>query len=241
MNSMAGIRAALFDLDGTLSLSHSDTHENMLAIAQESGYTFAPKAQHAAIRWSHWYWSRPRADLEAEGAYGRDDDFWLQYVNQYLEVAAVPQQFWGPIRQRAGDYFEGRQWQEGYLAPGARRILWTLRERGYRLGLVSNRHHPLTGATIELGIVDHFDFTLSAGQAESRKPDGRIFEKSLEMAGGVAPHEAVYIGDNYYADVLGARRAGLQAVLIDRRGAFDGFAEDCVTMRDLEPLLILLP
>ena len=237
---LEGIRAVLFDLDGTLSLSRSDTHEKMFAFAQESGYTFAPKAQHAAIRWSHWYWARPRDDLEAEGAYGNDDDFWLIYVNQYLEVASIPEEFRESIRQLAGDYFKDRRWTEGYLAPGTKHVLWTLRERGYGLGLVSNRKHPLTGATIELGIADHFDFTLSAGQAGSRKPDARIFEQSLEMAGSILPAEAVYVGDNYYADIVGARRAGLQAVLIDRRGAFNGFAEDCVTIRELETLISLL-
>jgi len=36
----------------------------------------------------------------------------------------------------------------------------------------------------------------------------------------VTPVEAAYVGDNYYADVVGARRAGLTPVLYDPRGIF---------------------
>jgi putative hydrolase of the HAD superfamily len=37
-------------------------------------------------------------------------------------------------------------------------------------------------------------------------------------AGGVAPHQALMVGDSYHADVLGARSAGMDAVLLDRLG-----------------------
>lgn len=54
----------------------------------------------------------------------------------------------------------------------------------------------------------------------SWKPDRLIFDEALKKA-GVAAHEAVYVGDNYYADILGAINAGMAAVLVDRRDVFE--------------------
>ena len=56
------------------------------------------------------------------------------------------------------------------------------------------------------------------------KPDPRIFRIALERA-GVAATEAVYVGDLYSIDVVGARAAGLSAILMDP-GACWG-ARDC--------------
>jgi putative hydrolase of the HAD superfamily len=95
-----------------------------------------------------------------------------------------------------------------------------LRELGYTVGLVSNRLEPLDALVAELGLADFFVFTLSAGQAECWKPDPRIFEQALALA-GCPPEAAVYVGDNFYADVEGARQAGLRPILIDPHQVFD--------------------
>jgi FMN phosphatase YigB (HAD superfamily) len=47
------------------------------------------------------------------------------------------------------------------------------------------------------------------------KPDRRIFEVALELA-GVVPHEALHVGDQPRSDALGATRAGMHALLLDR-------------------------
>jgi FMN phosphatase YigB (HAD superfamily) len=49
------------------------------------------------------------------------------------------------------------------------------------------------------------------------KPDPRIFEMALQAA-GVAANQALYVGDNVADDIEGARRVGLEAVLINRPG-----------------------
>ena len=46
------------------------------------------------------------------------------------------------------------------------------------------------------------------------KPDPRIFQLGLDAA-GTTPGETVYVGDSYFVDVVGARAAGLGAVLFD--------------------------
>jgi putative hydrolase of the HAD superfamily len=90
---------------------------------------------------------------------------------------------------------------------------------GYTVGLVSNRREPLDALVSELGLAEFFDFTLSAGQAGSWKPDPAIFQQAVALA-GCRPEAAVNVGDNFYADVEGARRAGLRPILIDPHDVF---------------------
>jgi putative hydrolase of the HAD superfamily len=60
---------------------------------------------------------------------------------------------------------------------------------------------------------------LFAGEAGLYKPHPGVFHYLLEKA-GVPADEALYVGDNYYADVVGARQAGLQPVLFDLHDLF---------------------
>jgi len=95
-----------------------------------------------------------------------------------------------------------------------------LKSAGYVLGLVSNRPLPLVDTAEQLGIDAYFDFLLAAGQIGSWKPDAGIFFHALTLAGDLQPREAAYVGDNFYADALGAHRAGLHPILIDPLRAF---------------------
>ena len=65
------------------------------------------------------------------------------------------------------------------------------------------------------------------------KPEPHIFVHACERL-NVIPTEAVYVGDNYYADVVGARRAGLQPVLYDPRGIFP--EPGCATIKSFDEL-----
>jgi putative hydrolase of the HAD superfamily len=99
-------------------------------------------------------------------------------------------------------------------------VLKALQQAGYVLGLVSNRSHELDTLATQYGFRQYLNFTLSGGQAHSYKPDAAIFQMALQMAGNVLPSQAVYIGDNYYADVLGAMNVGIDAILVDPHDLF---------------------
>ncbi|HTK89418.1 MAG TPA: HAD hydrolase-like protein [Verrucomicrobiae bacterium] len=64
----------------------------------------------------------------------------------------------------------------------------------------------------------------------SRSPTRASSPSALEAA-GVAPAEAVYVGDSYFVDVIGARRAGLGTVLFDPGGVWG--PRDCVVAAGL--------
>ena len=85
--------------------------------------------------------------------------------------------------------------------------------RGYRLFAVSNGNADLN----RCGIADLFDGHITATNAGAAKHDARIFAHLLRVA-GVEPAEVLHVGDDPLADVVGATRAGMQAVWLNRQG-----------------------
>jgi putative hydrolase of the HAD superfamily len=108
--------------------------------------------------------------------------------------------------------------------PEAEAALALARARGLRVAVISNSNGSVAGILATLGLARHLDFVLDSHVVGVEKPDPRIFEMALDRA-GVRPREAVYVGDLYSIDVLGARRVGMEAILLDP-GACWG-ARDC--------------
>jgi FMN hydrolase / 5-amino-6-(5-phospho-D-ribitylamino)uracil phosphatase len=90
--------------------------------------------------------------------------------------------------------------------------LTRLRTR-YRLFAVSNGNADLQ----RCGIGDFFSGHVTASAAGAAKPDARIFARLLELA-DVEAAQVLHIGDDPEADVVGATRAGIQAVWLNRDG-----------------------
>ena len=68
-----------------------------------------------------------------------------------------------------------------------------------------------------LDLVSSFDFIAASARVGFEKPHRGIFDYALQQA-GVAPEEAIHVGDHVDADVAGATALGIGAVLIDRHG-----------------------
>jgi FMN phosphatase YigB (HAD superfamily) len=74
---------------------------------------------------------------------------------------------------------------------------------------------------------------MAAGEVNVWKPEPGIFEHGLRRT-NLSPQEVIYVGDNYYADVVGARAAGLQPVLYDPLGIFP--EADCAIIKSFDEL-----
>jgi FMN phosphatase YigB (HAD superfamily) len=133
--------------------------------------------------------------------------------------------------------------------PDAPETLAVLKERGVRLGVVSNWDYRLSHALEETRLLHFFDFVLSSAQARSEKPAREIFERGLEMARrfvpGLRARDCFYVGDHYEKDVLGARRAGMRPLWLVARerdlpsGDIHEADDDVVRLRSLKDLLKL--
>jgi 2-haloalkanoic acid dehalogenase type II len=93
-----------------------------------------------------------------------------------------------------------------------------LRERGYRLGMISNAGDDANVQRLvdQAGIRPYFDAILSSAGSGIRKPNPRIFEIALNHLETPASR-AVMVGDTLGADILGGHNAGMRAIWITRR------------------------
>ena len=101
--------------------------------------------------------------------------------------------------------------------PGTVEILRSLRGSGYHLGIISNASHSLPDTLQKIGLAEFFDTITYSFDVGAEKPDVRIFRRAISRANATV-ERSVHIGDSFEADYLGARRAGLHAVLLQRDG-----------------------
>lgn len=112
-----------------------------------------------------------------------------------------------------------------------------LRIMSVTTGLISNIEEDISGFVANLGLKQSVDFIVTPREAHAEKPNPQIFKHALARA-NVAPSEAVHVGDQYYVDVIGARDAGIQPVLLDRHNISPD--ADCMRIVSLDEILTLL-
>jgi putative hydrolase of the HAD superfamily len=101
--------------------------------------------------------------------------------------------------------------------PDAAPALGELRARGLALVVVSNWDCSLADVLADAGLLELVDAVVSSAEAGAAKPDPAPFRRALELA-GVAPGEALHVGDSAENDVAGARAVGIEGVLLARQG-----------------------
>ncbi|MFD2717880.1 HAD family hydrolase [Hymenobacter monticola] len=100
---------------------------------------------------------------------------------------------------------------------GARALLHALKPR-HRIGIVTNNRTAEQEEKLTfLGMTDLVDALITSEDVGVPKPDPRIFEVALQRL-GARPAEAVLVGDNWRADVLGALDVGIRPVWVNRLG-----------------------
>jgi putative hydrolase of the HAD superfamily len=93
-------------------------------------------------------------------------------------------------------------------------LLDSLRERGLRTGLVSNAFDPgwlLHNDLERMGLAERLDVAVFSSEVGKRKPHESIFRAALEPL-GVAPENALFVGDRRFEDVRGAKELGMKTV-----------------------------
>ena len=116
------------------------------------------------------------------------------------------------------------------VMPGVPEALARMSRLGLTLAVVSNSDGTCAQSLEEAGLLRHLNFVIDSEVVGVEKPDPRIFEIALAR-GRANPQHALYVGDLYHADVVGARRAGLHALLLDPYS--DWPALDCERAADL--------
>jgi HAD superfamily hydrolase (TIGR01549 family) len=234
MNSNHRIKAVFFDLDGTLRHSVPSGGEVFTDYVVTLGLPVTHEDRKRAVRWEHMYWANSpdlRDDLIAHS--GETENFWIEYSRRRLVALGVSPDLAIEYAPKVSMHMGSEYKPESVTPDDVRRALVQLKQDGYLMAVLSNRDKPFQETLDAHNISEFFDFSFAGGEVDAFKPDPRFFEHALQRA-GVTAQEAVYVGDNYFADVIGASRAGLTPILYDPQGIFP--EADCTTIKTFDEL-----
>ncbi len=212
---MRTLEVVLFDLDDTL---HDDTLAYKSAAQEVAGEIAAEHGIDA---------------LQLKDAYvAQAEGFWTKLDAEGLrkKIGIVRESLWGAALQEVG--IDDREIASGaarrynryrakYLTlfPGAADLLRRLRERGFKLGLVTNgfaETHREKIALLQVG--EAFDAIFIADEVGMLKPDPLLFTHACRSLGS-SPARSAMVGDRYERDIRGAHAAGLYTVWMNVHGA----------------------
>jgi HAD superfamily hydrolase (TIGR01549 family) len=198
------------------------------AALQARGVSVAPEALAAAE--PH---AKRQLDVREQVRHSNDAQRGWAYFNLVLEHARV-------ARSQATDealeelhayHAEHNLWE--LVPPDVVPALERLRPLVKHLVVVSNANGRLHVVMERLGLARFFDVMLDSQLEGVEKPDPRLFRIALERAGGEA-ETTLHVGDFFWIDVMGARAAGLRALLLDAAGLYP--EADCPRARTLGEL-----
>ncbi len=110
-----------------------------------------------------------------------------------------------------------------------------LKKNNIILGLISNIDSDIKPLFDKLGLTPLMQVVVTSRDSGFHKPQPEIFKEAARLA-GIETDEAMYIGDQYQIDVLGAKKAGMQGVLLDRNDYFKEDTEELI-IKDLHELV----
>jgi len=218
------IKAVLFDLGGTLVKS-SPIPEVMKRILETYGIKRSTEEIEQARKTAE-----KRVDIKELPVLG--DEFWFKWnahVLKHLEVHDNVSFLAEKITKLWWHYAEVE------LYPDAEKTLKLLKQKGLKVGLITNGLvSDVREILPKVGLDGFFDVEITSDAVGKMKPSKEMFLQALKKL-DVSPHEALFVGDMAEHDYKGAKESGLKALLIDREGNVE--EEDVEKIRSLMELL----
>lgn len=208
------IKAIFFDWFNTLAHfkpSRAVIHSQAL---EEYGIELAPEKLIRGLLLADNYWF----EAKAKGKFKQNPHDQLSFRIHYEEIVlseagtSVPQATLMKVMERIQELYKGVSF---ILFDDVLITLKALKERDYTLGIITNLEQDMNALSRQMDLSSFISLIITPKEAGVNKPSPLIFTTALQYA-GVKPVEAIHIGDQYKIDTLGAHRAGLKAILMDR-------------------------
>ena len=220
---MSEVDAVFFDFGETLATLAPSKEELFIQAASSIGLQLELVAVRSAYRIVDF-------TNKYSSVHVRDRDGFYQHYNEQLAEALGISTHFGRLGPAlAAQFSKDKHWKLFEETPQA---LAHLRQRDLPLALVANWDSNLSDLVEQLGIRQEFLSIVSSQAAGVEKPDPAIFLRAVdELSLSVKTNRVLYVGNEYRADVIGARAAGLTPVLIDRYGRYNH--ADCLRFTSL--------
>lgn len=229
------IKAVFFDAAGTLIKPARSVGESYAAIAAKHGKEVS--STNITERFRTCFDAAPRLAFPGateDTVAALERDWWKSLVAQVFQP-------WSPF-VRFEEYFaelfayfaSPNAWT---LYPEVLETLTSLNERGLILDVISNFDSRLVRILDGLGAGAQFENIFVSSRVGYAKPDRRIFNAALSYH-GLAPAQALHVGDSEINDLSGANQAGLKGILVERGKTSAAPASDRIN--SLRSILALL-
>jgi putative hydrolase of the HAD superfamily len=229
------IKAVFFDAAGTLMKPVRSVGESYAVLAAKHGKYVAPADLMSRFR--ECFDSAPRlafpgATEDAIG--GLERDWWRNLVAKVFEPWSPFDGFDAYFAELFAYFAEPDAWR---LYPEVLQTLAALKERGLILDVISNFDSRLVRILDGLGTGAQFENIFVSSRVGYAKPDRRIFNAALSCH-GLAPAQALHVGDSEINDLSCANQAGLKGILVERGKTSAAPASDRI--ESLRSILALL-
>ena len=222
------IRGVLFDAGATLLHADPPVEQVYFEAFARDGARCSPGDLAAALE-STWREIRERGLPNRFGGASGERGFWEAFVRRarhHLDGGALSDRCFSEL---VAHFVLPGSWS---VYPDVAPALSSLRERGFRLAIVSNWDSTLAGLLEAHGLEDSFSAILISAVEKAAKPHAEIFHRACARL-GLRADEALHVGDSLEEDYRGARAAGLSAILLDRDGRHADVAERIASLEDL--------
>ena len=205
------IKAIFFDWMNTLTHAEPDRHEQFCQIARELGVDLSPQKVMQGI---YAAGSQLPAGAPYRWQESHDPEIFIRYIEIILGEAGVKLRR-DKVLEILKKLSQSARKETYVLYDDVLPNLKRLKARGFIVGLITSLTKDMNLICSDLGLTSYVDFVVTSKEVGADKPEPPIFLTALERA-GVRASEAVYVGDQYETDVVGARGVGISPVLIDR-------------------------
>ncbi|NGZ60741.1 MAG: hydrolase [Nitrospira sp. LK265] len=212
------VKAIFFDAADTLFYIEKGLGHTYAGVARKYGADPDPAEIKKAF--SRAFKSAPPlafGDVSVKERQRLEKEWWRAIVEKVYSDIGMFDEF-DPHFDELFEVFRGEAWT---LFPETVDVLSSLKESGYRLGIISNFDSRVYDVMRQLGIYEYFDVLVISSEAGHAKPSHGIFSLALERAGR-DPREVIHVGDDLCNDFHGARAMGIRALLLDREGEYAG-------------------
>ena len=210
-------KAVLFDLDDTILATSEVSTECWVTLADRfapvlngMGHDVTPERLRTAIDdYRVWFWSDAERNLS-----GRLNprEALRENVRGGLEALGIVSP---DMIEQLAEAWTDLRWAASRPFPGAIETLRALRDRGVKLGLITNGAAEIQRMKVEhLGLPGLIDHIQIEGAFGAGKPEPEVYVHALEKL-TVQPQETWMVGDNLELDVLAPMRMGIYGIWVD--------------------------
>ena len=206
MPSHPPLRAVLFDRDDTIAFTDPGVYREA-ALWGQATFGLDARTFGEALREQ---WNRRALDWWDLRTQAQEDDFWQAYAAELAGILGLTDDQAAQLMAR---------WPyEAYMKPvaNAREVLQALRDRGLKIGVLSNTLPSIDRTLQFVGLDDLVDVAVATCVVGTHKPEAGAYEYAADAL-GVRPEEVLFVDDKP-ENVQAAQALGMHALRIDLGG-----------------------